>query len=255
MTGAPRLVAGAAARVGAGLVQVAAPVGALPTIQVGLAEAIFLPVAETEGGAIGADAIDDVQEAMDRATAVVIGPGLTTDPETVDVVRTLVSASRTPLVVDADGLNAFAGDAAALGDRRADAVLTPHVGEFTRLTGVKGRDIPDDRLGHVRRLAATTGAVSLLKGSRTVIAAPGGEVRINVTGSSALATAGTGDVLTGMIGGLLARGLSPWDSATAGAYLHGIAGMIARREFGEGVVAGDVISRIPEAIAQVEAGP
>jgi hydroxyethylthiazole kinase-like uncharacterized protein yjeF len=253
MTGAPRLVAGAAARVGTGLVQVAAPSGTLRVIQAGLTEATFLPLAETDDGAMAASAIDALLEAMERATAVAIGPGLTTDPETASVIRKVVAESEIPLVVDADGLNAYAGDAAALADRRAGAVLTPHAGEFTRLTGVKGRDIAGDRLGHVRRLAVTTGAVSVLKGSRTVIAAPEGEVRINVTGSSVLATAGTGDVLTGMIGGLLARGVSPLDAASSAAYLHGLAAMLAAREAGDGVVAGDIIPLIAGSVAHIEA--
>jgi len=255
MTGAPRLVAGAAARMGTGLVQVAAPSDTLRVIQAGLTEATFLPLAETEDGTMAESAVDALLEAMEHATAVAVGPGLTTDPDTAGVIRKVVAESQIPLVVDADGLNAYAGDAAALSDRRAGAVLTPHDGEFTRLTGVKGRDIASDRLGHARRLAATTGAVSVLKGSRTVIAAPDGEVRINVTGSPALATAGTGDVLTGMIGGLLARGVSPWDAGWSAAYLHGLAGMMAGREAGEGVVAGDILPLITEAVAQVEAEP
>jgi ADP-dependent NAD(P)H-hydrate dehydratase / NAD(P)H-hydrate epimerase len=253
MTGAPRLVAGAAARMGTGLVQVAAPAETLRVIQAGLTEATFLPLAETDDGAIAESAVDTLLEAMERATAAAIGPGLTTDSETAGVIRKVVAESQIPLVVDADGLNAYAGDAAALSHRRAGAVLTPHDGEFTRLTGVKRRDIASDRLGHARRLAATTGAVSVLKGNRTVIAAPDGEVRINVTGSPALATAGTGDVLTGMIGGLLAREVSPWDAGWAAAFLHGLAGMMAGREVGEGVVAGDILPLIAEAVAQVEA--
>jgi NAD(P)H-hydrate epimerase len=253
MTGAPRLVAGAAARMGTGLVQVAAPSGALRVIQAGLTEATFLPLPETDDGAMAAGAVDALLEAMEGATAVAIGPGLTTDPETGRAVRTVVAESEIPLVIDADALNVYAGDAAALADRRARAVLTPHAGEFTRLTGVKGRDIAGDRLQHVRRLAAKSAAVIVLKGSRTVIAAPEGEVRINVTGSSALATAGTGDVLTGMIGGLLARHVSPLDAASSAAYLHGLAGMLAAREEGDGVVAGDIISMIAEAVAHIEA--
>jgi ADP-dependent NAD(P)H-hydrate dehydratase / NAD(P)H-hydrate epimerase len=252
MTGAPRLIAGAAARMGTGLVQVAAPASALPAIQAGLTEAIFVALAETGEGTLAADAADAVLEALDRATAVAIGPGLTVADETAGVIRRIVAASPVPSVIDADALNAFAGAPAGLAGRRADAVLTPHAGEFTRLTGVKARDLANDRLGHVRELASATRAVSLLKGSRSVIAAPDGRAWINVTGSSALATAGTGDVLTGMIGGLLARGLGPAEAAWAGAYLHGLAGSLAGREAGDGVVAGDLIPSIPRAVAHIE---
>ena len=194
---------------------------------------------------------------MDRlrsADALAIGPGLTTDDQTVAFVRDAVRRSPVPLVLDADGLNAFTGDGAALGDRQSDAVLTPHVGEFTRLTGVKPRDLDADRPAHVRRLASQTNAVALLKGSRTVIADPGGRLFVNVTGSPVLATAGTGDVLTGMIGGLLARGVGASESAAAAAYLHGLAGLFAGRDLGEGAVAGDVLERLPEAVAHVENG-
>jgi NAD(P)H-hydrate epimerase len=119
---------------------------------------------------------------------------------------------------------------------------------------VKARDLEKDRLGHTRSLAAHTRAVTLLKGSRTVIAAPGGEARVNVTGSPVLATAGSGDVLTGMIGGLLARGVAPLDAAGAGAYLHGLAGIFAGADLGEGMLAGDLVDRIPAAVERVEAG-
>jgi NAD(P)H-hydrate epimerase len=116
---------------------------------------------------------------------------------------------------------------------------------------VKANDLAADRLAHVRALAEKTQAITLLKGSRTIVARPDGEARINTTGSSVLATAGTGDVLTGTIGGLLARGVDPFDAAAAGAYLHGVAGMLAGSERGEGTLASDVAERIPAAVAEV----
>jgi NAD(P)H-hydrate epimerase len=252
MTGAARLIARAAGRLGAGLVTVAAARSALSPIQAGLTEPTFLSLPETDDGTISADAADVVLERLGSADALAIGPGLTTAPETVAFVRDVVRGSPVPLVLDADGLNAFAGDEAALQDRRADAVLTPHVGEFTRLTGVKARDLDADRPTHVRTLARAASAAVLLKGSRTVIAEPGGRVLVNVTGSPILATAGTGDVLTGAIGGLLARGMSPTEAAASAAYLHGLAGLFAGSELGEGALAGDVCDRLPEAVAHVE---
>jgi NAD(P)H-hydrate epimerase len=193
-----------------------------------------------------------VLERLDGADALALGPGLGTNERTVAFVRRIVRRSPVPIVLDADGLNAFAGDGSTLADRLADAVLTPHLGEFSRLTGVKARDLDADRPAHVRALAAQTGAVALLKGNRTVIADPDGRVFVNVTGSPVLATAGTGDVLTGMIGGLLARGVPPLESAAAAAYLHGLAGLFAGRDLGEGAVAGDVLQRVPEAVAHME---
>jgi NAD(P)H-hydrate epimerase len=252
MTGAARLIAMAAGRVGAGLVTVAAPEGSVPQIQAGLTEPTFLPLPETADGTVAAEAVPPLLERLGAADALAIGPGLTTNDRTVAFVREAVRRSPVPLVLDADGLNAFAGDGAALGDRQADAVLTPHAGEFARLTGVKPRDLDADRAAHVRALAGQTDAVVLLKGSRTLIAHPDGRVLVNVTGSPVLATAGTGDVLTGMIGGLLARGLSPSASAAAAAYLHGLAGLFAGRDLGEGALAGDVLERVPEAVEWVE---
>jgi NAD(P)H-hydrate epimerase len=182
-----------------------------------------------------------------------MGPGMTTNAETAGAIRALVARSPAPVVLDADGLNAFTGEAQAIADRRSEVVLTPHVGEFGRLTGVKPRDLEADRIGQVRRLASESGAVALLKGSRTLIAAPDGHARINLTGSPVLATAGSGDVLTGTIGGLLARGLGALDAAAAGAYLHGLAGTLAGRTLGEGTLAGDVAAHLPEAVTRVEA--
>ncbi len=151
-------------------------------------------------------------------------------------------------MLDADGLNAFRGGVEALRHRDAEAVLTPHDGEFGRLMGRSVADMTD-RIVAARALAAASDAVSLLKGTRTVIAPTSGLVRVNPTGTPVLATAGTGDVLTGVIGGLLARGVGTLDAATAGAFLHGVAGRLAGRNLGEGTLAGDVVERIPEAIA------
>jgi NAD(P)H-hydrate epimerase len=254
MTGAARLIARAAGRLGAGLVIVAAPEGSIKQIQAGLTEPTFLPLPETSDGTVAAAAAGLLLERLQDADALAIGPGLTTNDETVAFVREAVRGSPVPFVLDADGLNAFASDGAALIDRQSEAILTPHVGEFSRLTGVKPRDLDADRPVHVRALASQTGAVVLLKGSRTTIAEPDGRLFVNVTGSPVLATAGTGDVLTGMIGGLLARGVAPSGSAAGAAYLHGLAGLFAGRDLGEGALAGDILERVPEAVARVEEG-
>jgi NAD(P)H-hydrate epimerase len=246
MPGAARLVAGAAMRTGAGYVVVAAPAGALPAILQGAPEAVGVPLPETDGGTVAAGAAAAVLERAADAGAVAIGPGLTTHPETVEAVRRMVAGSRTPIVVDADALNAFAGDAAALGYRGSAAVLTPHLGELARLT-----DPGEDRLATARELAATTSAVALIKGTRSVVAEPGGSARINPTGTAALATAGTGDVLTGVIAATIARGATVYDAAWAGAYLHGLAGTMAAERRGDGVTAGDVLAALPDAIVRI----
>ncbi len=251
MTGAVRLIAEAAGRIGAGLIQVAVPEGILGIVQTELVETTFLPLHETSEGTIGAASLDVVMERLEGVDALAIGPGLSTDEETAGFVRELVRACPVPFVLDADGLNAFTGRAGDLTDRKADAVLTPHVGEFMRLTGTTSRELADDRLRHVRALAATTGAVILLKGSRTLVVTTDGMVRVNPTGGPVLATAGSGDVLTGVIGGLLARGLDPADAASIGAYVHGLAGILAGRSLGEGTIASDITAHLPEAVNRV----
>src|SRR5262249_11580958 len=155
--------------------------------------------------------------------AVAIGPGLSRDEETLAFVRALVASSPVPAVVDADGLTAFAGRLGDLGDAD-DLVLTPHAGEFARLRGNQASEVDADRVGEVGALAAEIGGTVLLKGNPTAVGLPGGEVRVNSTGGPALATGGTGDVLSGVIAALLARGLDPADAAMAGAFVHGRAG-------------------------------
>jgi ADP-dependent NAD(P)H-hydrate dehydratase / NAD(P)H-hydrate epimerase len=253
MTGAPAMIARAAGRMGAGLVVVAVPGSILPVVQGSSTESVYLPLPETADGTVTIDALPRVLEALERADAVAVGPGLTQHDDTSWFVRDLIRAAPTPIVLDADGLNAFTGRASDIADRKADAVLTPHEGEFARLTGLTTRDLEANRLSVVRGLASTAGAVTLLKGSRTIVAAPDGTARINTTGGPFLATAGSGDVLTGVIGALLARGLDPADAASSGAYLHGLAGILAGAELGEGTLAGDLITRLPRARARVMA--
>ncbi len=251
MTGAARLVARAGARIGAGLIQVAVPEGILSIVQSGLAEATFLPLSETPQGTVAVSALEVLLDRLSSADALAIGPGLTTDEETADLVRRLVRDCPVPFVLDADGLNAFTGRAEELADRKSDAVLTPHIGEFIRLSGLPASALAEDRLTHARALAERTGAVTLLKGSRTLVATPEGAVRINLTGGPVLATAGSGDVLTGIIGGLLARGVEPVDAASAGAYVHGLAGILAGRTLGEGTLASDIERHVPEAVNRI----
>ena len=251
MTGAVRLIAEAAGRIGAGLIQVAVPKGILSVVQIELVETTFLPLDETSAGTIAAASLDLVLERLDGVDALAIGPGLSTDEETAGFVRELVRACPVPFVLDADGLNAFAGRAGDLIDRKAEAVLTPHAGEFARLSGVSARELNDDSMRHGRALVVTTGAAVLLKGSRTLVITPDGTVRVNPTGGPVLATAGSGDVLTGVIGGLLARGVDPADAASAGAYVHGLAGILAGRSLGEGTLASDIAAHLPEAVNRV----
>ena len=234
MTGAAHLVAAAALRSGAGYVTLSSP-GAgddpgAPTEVVGRA----LP---------GPGWADAVVTDADRFGALALGPGLGTAPDTMAEVRTLVGAWPGPVVVDGDGLTAL-GDrvAAVTSAREVPAVLTPHDGEFARLTGGSPAG---DRIAAVRSLAAATGAVVLLKGPATVVADPGGAVLVSTSGDARLATAGTGDVLTGVVAAFLAGGLPPLQAAAAAAFLHGRAGAVGWRH---GLVASDLLDRLPIAI-------
>ncbi|MGZ8626937.1 MAG: NAD(P)H-hydrate dehydratase, partial [Actinomycetota bacterium] len=236
---------------GAGLVQVAVPEGILPVVQSFVREATFLALPETPEGTIAPGATPVLAERLASADALALGPGMTTNPETAAWIRDTVATTPIPTVLDADGLNAFAGRAAELASRRADLVLTPHAGEFARLSGGSARDVTADRVGHVRKLAAETQATVLLKGTRTLVGTPDGHVRVNPTGGPYLATGGTGDVLTGAIAGLLARGLPPVDAASVAAYLHGRAGALAAARAGEATTAGDVLEHLAEALREV----
>ncbi|MGZ5354382.1 MAG: NAD(P)H-hydrate dehydratase [Actinomycetota bacterium] len=253
MTGAVGLMAGGAYRAGAGLVAAAVPASILPVVQGAIREAVFAPLEETDAGAVVGGG-ERFAEILEQADALAVGPGMSTDERTGAWVRELVASVEVPVVLDADGLNAFAGRAPELADRKADLVLTPHAGEFARLSGGSARELDADRVAGVRALAAETHAVVLLKGSRTLVATPDGSVRVNPTGGSFLATGGTGDVLTGMIAGMLARGLAPADAASAAAYVHGVAGRMAADAGGEGTTAGDVLDHVAAALVEVTRG-
>jgi len=189
-----------------------------------------------------------------RAQALVLGPGLGQQPETFEAVRQLIRQSSCPLVLDADALNALVGATELLplpGD--FVPVLTPHPGEFARLLGCSIAEVEADRFRLTRQFALDYGVVLLLKGARTLIADPLGRVRINPTGNVGLATAGSGDVLAGLIGGLLAQGLSPFDAASLGAWLHGRAADLLAAEIGTaGLMATDLLNKIPLARFQLE---
>ena len=251
MTGAPRLVAEGALRTGAGLVTIAVPEPILSAVQAGISEATFLGLPATPDGSISEAAWDVIAPELEGFDAVAVGPGLSTHEETAALARRLVTESVIPVVVDADAVSAFAGRASDLTRRGAPGVITPHEGEFARLFGMPSSEVVLDRVGFARKAASETGGVVLLKGPHTLVAGPDGEVRLNTTGGPMLATGGTGDVLTGAVAALLARGLEPADAASAAAYIHGVAGEMAGRTLGEGTMAGDVARMLPAAALRV----
>jgi NAD(P)H-hydrate epimerase len=178
-----------------------------------------------------------------------VGPGLGRDRQTGELVRRLIPRVTAPLVLDADGLFALAGKVVVLGERGGPVVLTPHPGEFSRLSGLAPEEIAADPLGVAGGFAVEHGVVLVLKGAPTVVAWPDGTRLVNPTGNAGMATAGAGDVLTGAIAGLIAQGVAPELAACLGVYLHGRAGDLARDRLGEwGMVAGDLRRLLPQAI-------
>jgi NAD(P)H-hydrate epimerase len=185
---------------------------------------------------------------------VALGPGLSRTAESGEVAHKVVAESPVPVVLDADGLFAFAGKAERLfaARRRSALVLTPHLGELGRLTGLAPQALEDGRLELARRFAEEWGAVLVMKGAPTVVASPTGEATVNPTGNPGMATAGMGDVLTGVIAAFIAQGLSPYDAARAGVFVHGLAADLAHARVGTlGLVAGDVIAALPQALQRL----
>jgi hydroxyethylthiazole kinase-like uncharacterized protein yjeF len=246
LTGAPTMSAMAAARTGAGYVTIGAPASLEATFSARLLEAMMRGLPE-EGGALAAGAVGPALEAIARADAVVLGPGLGRTDGARAFARTLFERVKVPLVVDADGLNALAG--AAFPERQGPAVLTPHAGELGRLLDVDSAEVGRRRLLHAREAAARSGAIVVLKGDDTLVAEPGGRVAVSPGGAPALATAGTGDVLSGVLGAMLAKRMDPFHAACAAVYAHLRAGGLAAEPHGpDGVIASDVIARLPAAL-------
>jgi len=253
--GAAVLAARAAVRAGAGLVTAAVPEPILAILQLGSVESMGVPLPAGASGGLAAAAVELVLAVAAGKSALALGPGLGQEAETAAAIRRLVAAVELPLALDADGLNAFAGRAEELAGRRAPTVLTPHPGELGRLLGIPTGEVQADRPAAARRAAALTGAIVVLKGSLTLIAAPGGGLYVNPTGNPGMASGGTGDVLTGILGGLLAQRLEPLDAACLAVYLHGLAGDLALdRLGGPSLAAADLIASLPAALADLAAG-
>jgi NAD(P)H-hydrate epimerase len=254
-TGAAVLAGTAALRAGAGLVTVATPEPALPIVAAGRPELMTEPLPVDADGGLSAAAIERVLALAQGKDAVALGPGLGQAESTRRFVFEVVRQAAFPLVVDADGLNCLAPGGARSGlsaalPRRAPTVLTPHPGEMARLVGLTTEDVQRRRVEVARRLAHDARACVALKGQRTVVASAEGRTAINPTGNAGMATGGTGDVLTGMIGALLARGLDPWLATSAAVYLHGRAGDLAVARVGlTSLAALDLIDALPDALA------
>ncbi|HOE11854.1 MAG TPA: NAD(P)H-hydrate dehydratase [bacterium] len=254
MSGAALLCARAACRAGAGLVTLAMPVSLIPIAAASLWEALLFPLPETIDGTLAEDAAARVLESSHRFTAAVIGPGLSQQEETKSVVRRLVAELPIPILIDADGLNALTPE--LLSSRPYPWAATPHPGELARLLdAASASEIQMDRWGWARRAYMALRGPVALKGAATVVAASGKLLVVNPTGGPEMASGGMGDVLSGIVGALLAQGCGPEDALYAGVYLHGLAAdLLAGREGYRTLTAGDVSGMIQAAVAQVS-GP
>jgi ADP-dependent NAD(P)H-hydrate dehydratase / NAD(P)H-hydrate epimerase len=253
-TGAAVLASTAVMRAGAGLATVATPESALPLVAAGRAEVMTEPLPE-EGGGLDGGSVERALALARERQSIVLGPGLGQGRAVRAFVRSFVAQRPAlPLVIDADGLNALAptrDGAGALEALRhaAPTVLTPHPGEMGRLLGWSTRDVQARRLEAARTLARATGAVVVLKGHRTLVARPDGQTAVNPTGNPGMATGGTGDVLSGILGTVLARGLDPWKAACAAVFVHGLAGDMAAARLGqESMLAGDLVDALAEVL-------
>jgi len=254
-SGAAVLVGRGALRTGAGLVTVATPVSAQERVAVQQAELMTEALAESPDGTLADPAAEVVLELLSTRDVLAIGPGIGTDLHATDTVRRVVAECRVPLVIDADALNALAGseEFAHLADRPRAVVLTPHPGEAARLLGSTTGEVQADRSAAARRLARTSGAIVILKGHQTLVARPDGALAVNASGNPGMGSAGVGDVLTGVVGALLARGLDGWSAARLAVFLHGDAGDRAAARLGQdGLIASDLVDALPAALTGLQ---
>jgi NAD(P)H-hydrate epimerase len=251
-SGAAALAAEAALRTGAGLVTVAAPASQQATLAIKLTEAMTAPLDEV-AGELAETAFPQIAALWQDKKVLAIGPGLGRSPATVALVQKVIKDCPLPLVIDADALFALAGSTALLTARPVGTtILTPHPGEMAHLLGVAIAEVETDRVGTARRFAEAHGVVLVLKGARTVIAAPDGGIMINSTGHAGMASGGMGDLLTGIIAALLCQGAPPLAAAAAGVWLHGRSGDRLRPRFGDaGLLASDLLSEIPGARCEI----
>ena len=247
MTGAASLCAQATLRAGAGLTTLACPKSLNSIFEIKLTEVMTIPMAETPSGSLSENALEEIISDAHKYDALAVGPGLSRDESTMSLVRSLCMETTQPLVLDADGLNAVADDMTCLCSRSGNLVVTPHEGEMSRLVGLDIQQVRADRINIAAKFAAGYGAVTVLKGPSTVVT-DGKKVYQCPSGNPGMATAGSGDVLTGIITALIAQGMRPFGAACLGTYIHGVAGDIAAKNMGMvSLVAGDILDNLPEA--------
>ncbi len=250
-TGAPAMAARAASRIGAGLVTVGIPASLNPILETKLTEEMTEPLPESLAGYLSKVSAQRVLELAEGKRCMVLGPGLSTADGISELVNSVLSEYTGSIVIDADGLNALSPDLSILSKTEARLVLTPHPGEMGRLVGKTSKEVQEDRVDLARDFASKHGVWLVLKGARTVTASPDGRIFINTTGNCWMASGGQGDVLSGILGGLLAQGIPPEEAVPFGVYLHGLAAdNVLERGAPAPVLASDVIEEIPRALSR-----
>lgn len=252
LTGAAALAAYGALRSGGGLVTLGIAQSLHDILEAKCTEVMTRPLPESKRGTLSLAAQEPIQKMAQTANVLLIGPGLSTSEEIVQLIQNLVRCISIPMIIDADGLNALAENMDVLEQAAGALVFTPHPGEMARLTKMPINDVQANRTEVARTYAQRWGATVVLKGARTVIATPDGQVYINITGNSLLATGGTGDVLAGLISGFVGQGMTPEDAAIAAVYIHGRTADILVHEMGDkGVLAGELLPVIPKALKEI----
>lgn len=252
MTGAAILTCRAALRSGLGLLKLYIPESLNLLITTNIPEVVTVPLTEMRRGVISISQIEKVIEETHLSRVVAIGPGCGTTGEMGEMVRRIIEDVSCPVVIDADGLNVLAKNVNWLEKKKGEIILTPHPGEMGRLLGISTEEVTKNPIDTARTFSQKFGVIVVLKGSRTLIALPQGDVLVNVTGNTGMATAGSGDVLTGTITGFIAQGISPANAAILSVYVHGHAGDIMAREKGEfGLLAGDIVDGLTQALMEL----
>lgn len=255
MTGAAALVASSTLAIGAGLSILGIPLSLNPILEAKLTEVITVPLKETDEGTLSLACFDQIIQLLENSSVLALGCGLGQNQDVSELVKRLIKEVKIPIVLDADGINAIIDDPSVLLSAKSDVLITPHPGEMARLMTMSVDKVQQDRLGIASKVASEFNVGVVLKGARTVIADPEGNLFINYTGNPGMATAGSGDVLTGMIAGLIAQKLTYIEAAKLGVYLHGLSGdLVVEQKEGMCLVASDLIRYIPVAIKRLKEG-
>jgi len=252
-SGAAAMAANSAMRSGAGLVTLATPDAVHAILELKTTEAMTVPLSGCPEGSVGYDAIEEILSLAAGKSVMAVGPGVGSAVESASVVRRIIASAALPLVIDADGLNAVASNLAVVDESEAPfIIMTPHPGEMARLAGVTTADVESERLETARKFAVAHNVYLVLKGARTVIAAPDGRIAINGSGNPGMASGGTGDVLTGVVTALVAQGYEPFAACCLGVFVHGLAGDLVAADKGEiGLIATDIQEKLPYAFKRL----